>query len=150
MNARRLPRPVRRSAAVLVAAGATLAGAQMAQAQAQSPTDPSRGMTEEELLRGVPGEELPPSMTDEEPGPGITEEELTIELLQRSLRFGGLFGGLLEDWANSPSAPPAAEDACSGYAEYAAQQACGVGDLWAADRIEEDRASPEERDWYDR
>jgi hypothetical protein len=37
-----------------------------------------------------------------------------------------------------------------GYAEHAARQACGAGDLWAADRIEQDRASPSERDRYNR
>ena len=83
---------------------------------------------------------------------GMSEEELRlrIELLQRSLGFGGIFGPALQDWLNSPSAPPAQSDPCGHYADYAARQACGAGDLWAADRIQEDRASPAERDWYNR
>jgi hypothetical protein len=64
--------------------------------------------------------------------------------------FGGLIGTALQDWLNSPSAPAAAEAGSSHYDEYAARQACGVGDLWAADRLQQDRASPEEQDWYNR
>jgi hypothetical protein len=88
----------------------------------------------------------------DEAASGMSEEELRlrIELLQRSLGFGGIFGPALQDWLNSPSAPPAQGDPCGHYADYAARQACGAGDLWAADRIQEDRASPEERDWYNR
>jgi hypothetical protein len=93
---------------------------------AQAPSDPSQGMSEEEL-------------------------RLRIELLQRSMGFGGIFGPALQDWLNSPSAPAGdGPDECGHYAEYAARQACGVGDLWGADRIEQGRATPEERAWYDR
>jgi hypothetical protein len=125
MSARRR---LRRSGCVAVVAGAiqmVLAGAQAAHAQAGPPTDPAAGMSEEEL-------------------------RLRIELLQRSMGFGGIFGPALQDWLNAPSAPPAQRDACGRYAEHAARQACGAGDLWAADRIQQDRASPEERDWYGR
>lgn len=83
----------------------------------------------------------------------MSEEELRlrIELLQRSMGFGGIFGPALQGWLNAPSAPsPAPGDDCAHYTEYAAHQACGSGDLWAADRIQEDRASPEELDWYNR
>ena len=59
-----------------------------------------------------------------------------------SMGFGDVFGPALQDWLNAPSAPPAAADSCGHYAERAARQACGVGDLRAADRIEQDRASP--------
>jgi hypothetical protein len=65
--------------------------------------------------------------------------------------FGGIFGPALQDWLNTPSAPAGdGPDECGHYAEYAARQACGVGDLWGADRIEQGRATPEERAWYDR
>jgi hypothetical protein len=87
------------------------------------------------------------------PDPGMSEEELRlrIELLQRSMGFGGIFGPALQDWLNTPSAPAGdGPDECGHYAEYAARQACGVGDLWGADRIEQGRATPEERAWYDR
>jgi hypothetical protein len=87
------------------------------------------------------------------PDPGMSEEELRlrIELLQRSMGFGGIFGPGLQDWLNAPSAPAGdGPDECGHYAEYAARQACGVGDLWGADRIEQGRATPEERAWYDR
>jgi hypothetical protein len=96
------------------------------------PTDPTQGMSEQEM-------------------------RLRIELLRRSMGFGGIFGPALQGWLNAPSAPSAdpsddssAPDDCAHYNEYAARQACGVGDLWGADRIEEGRASQEERDWYDR
>jgi hypothetical protein len=84
---------------------------------------------------------------------GMSEEELRlrIELLERSMGFGGIFGPALQDWLNAPSAPAGdAPDECAHYSEYAARQACGVGDLWGADRIEQGRATPEERAWYDR
>ena len=82
----------------------------------------------------------------------MSEEELRlrIELLQRSLGFGGIFGPALQDWANTPSAPASGPDECAHYDEYAARRACANGDLWGADRIEQGRASPEERAWYDR
>jgi hypothetical protein len=114
-------------AAMVAAVGLQMAWAEMrpAHAQAGPPADPSAQMSEEEL-------------------------RLRIELLQRSMGFGGLFGPALQDWLNSPSAPAAAPDACGHYDEYAARQACGVGDLWAADRLQQDRASPEEQDWYNR
>jgi hypothetical protein len=95
------------------------------------PTDPTQGMSEEEL-------------------------RLRIELLKRSMGFGGIFGPALQDWLNAPSAPTtessdsSAPDDCAHYNEYAARQACASGDLWGADRIEEGRASQEERAWYDR
>ena len=89
-----------------------------------------------------------------DPGQGMSEEELRlrIELLQRSMGFGGIFGPALQDWLNSPSAPvqDAGPDECAHYNEYAARQACGNGDLWGADRIEQGRASEAERAWYDR
>ena len=97
-----------------------------AQAFAQAPPAPEQGMSEEEL-------------------------RLRIELLERSMGFGGIFGPALQDWLNAPSGPSGAgPDECAHYAEYAARQACGVGDLWGADRIEQGRATPEERAWYDR
>jgi hypothetical protein len=83
---------------------------------------------------------------------GMSEEELRlrIELLKRSMGFGGIFGPALQDWLNAPSAPAGdAPDECAHYNEYAARRACAVGDLWGADRIEQGRASPEERAWYD-
>lgn len=86
--------------------------------------------------------------------PAMSEEELRlrVELLRRSMGFGGLFGPGLQDWLNQPSAPAgsSAPDECGRYNEHAARQACGVGDLWGADRIEQGRASEEERAWYDR
>ena len=101
------------------------AGSPPARAQAAPPQDATQEMSEDEL-------------------------RLRVELLQRSMGFGGIFGPALQDWLNAPAAPPAAADSCGHYAEYAARQACGAGDLWAADRIEQDRSSPSERDWYNR
>jgi hypothetical protein len=127
MSARRLLRLAGPAGAALVAAATwSVALTATAHAQASPPGDPNAQMSEEEL-------------------------RLRIELLQRSMGFGGIFGPALQDWLNAPSAPPAAaSDACGRYTEHAARQACGAGDLWAADRIEDDRASPEERDWYGR
>ena len=109
-----------------------IAPAAQAQAPAGAPPGPAQGMSEEEL-------------------------RLRIELLRRSMGFGGIFGPALQDWLNAPSLPAAgpsgdtAPDQCAArYNEYAARQACANGDLWGADRIEQGRASPEERAWYDR
>jgi hypothetical protein len=100
--------------------------APLAKAQTAAPTDP-QAMSEEEL-------------------------RLRIELLRRSMGFGGIFGPALQDWLNAPSAHAGdtGPDECGHYNEYAARQACANGDLWGADRIEQGRASPAERAWYDR
>jgi hypothetical protein len=74
------------------------------------------------------------------------ELRLRVELLQRSMRSGGAFGPALQDWLGAPSAPVAGRDRCSRYSAPAARQACGVGDLWAADRLEQDRSSGAARD----
>jgi hypothetical protein len=94
---------------------------------------------------------LAQAQTGAPPDQGMSEEELRlrIELLKRSMGFGGIFGPALQDWLNAPSAPGDAPDECAHYSEYAARRACAVGDLWGADRIEQGRASPEERVWYD-
>jgi hypothetical protein len=84
---------------------------------------------------------------------GMSEEELRlrIELLKRSMGFGGIFGPAMQDWLNAPSAPAGgAPDECAHYNEYAARRACANGDLWGADRIEQGGASEAERAWYDR
>lgn len=103
-----------------------LAAAPLAQAQTGAPPDPTQGMSEDEL-------------------------RLRIELLKRSMGFGGIFGPALHDWLNAPPAPANdAPDECAHYNEHAARQACANGDLWGADRIEQGRASEAERAWYDR
>ncbi|HEX5078125.1 MAG TPA: hypothetical protein VFV80_03170 [Geminicoccaceae bacterium] len=86
--------------------------------------------------------------------PGMSEEELRLrlELLQRSMGFGGIFGPALQGWLEAPPAPSGdtGPDECAHYNEYAARRACANGDLWGADRIEQGRASEAERAWYDR
>jgi hypothetical protein len=75
----------------------------------------------------------------------MSEEELRlrIELLERSMGFGGIFAPALQDWLNAPPIPAGDEpDECAHDTEYAARQACGVGDLWGADRIEQGRTTP--------
>jgi hypothetical protein len=98
-----------------------------AQAQTAAPPDPAQGMSEEEL-------------------------RLRIELLRRSMGFGGIFGPALQDWLNAPSAPSGdtGPDPCAHYNEYAARRACVNGDLWGADASSRARASEAERAWYDR
>jgi hypothetical protein len=105
------------------------------------------------LLQWVPAAQA--QAPQQEPAMSEAEMRMRIELLRRSMGFGGLFGPGLQDWLNSPSAPspgpsPSGRDNCARYNEHAARQACGSGDLWGADRIEDGRASPEERAWYDR
>ena len=118
-------------AASVVAIGLVFIGQSLSAQTGAPPTEPAQEMSEEEL-------------------------RLRIELLKRSLGFGGIFGPALQDWMNAPPAPqpgPSGSsdpDNCSRYTEYAARQACGSGDLWGADRIEDGRASAEERAWYDR
>ncbi len=142
MPGERLLRAARGICAVAIAAGAVqglLAGAAV-RAQAPAPDCP-------------PGWVCPqgPQQEQEAP-PGMSEQEaqMRLQLMQRSMGFGGIFGPALQNWLNSPSAPPAEDDACSGYTDYAAHQACGNGDLWAADRLQQDQSTPAERDWYNR
>ncbi len=143
MSGQRLSRGVRSTLAVVIAAGAApilLAGAAPARAQAPAPDCP-------------PGWVCPQGpQQEQEPPPGMSEQEaqMRLELMQRSMGFGGIFGPALQNWLNSPSAPPAEDDACSAYSDYAAHQACGNGDLWAADRLQQDQSTPAERDWYNR
>jgi hypothetical protein len=112
--------------AIACAALALIAIAPTTQAQTGAPPPDPQGMSEEEL-------------------------RLRIELLKRSMGFGGIFGPALQDWLNAPSAPSGdGPDECAHYTEYAARRACANGDLWGADRIEQGRASEAERAWYDR
>jgi hypothetical protein len=92
-----------------------------AQAQTAAPPDPAQGMSEEEL-------------------------RLRIELLRRSMGFGGIFGPAFAGLAERAS-PLRRHRAGSmrPLNEYAVRRACANGDLWGADRIEQGRASEAER-----
>jgi hypothetical protein len=61
------------------------------------------------------------------------EQRLRVELLRRSLGFGGIFGPALQDWVNTPSLP----DECGGYSDPAACRAYKAGDGWAARRLQD-------------
>jgi hypothetical protein len=77
-------------------------------------------------------------------------------LLQQSMGFGGIFGGMLGGGGANPwsfgggGASGSGEKDCGRYSDYAACQAYRNGDIWAADRIQDDRADPAEKDWYNR
>lgn len=87
-----------------------------------------------------------PRLRPRQPNPqGMTEDELRMKLLQKSMRFGGIFGPLVDE-LNKPGKP----DECGRYTDYGACQAYKAGDGWAADRLQRHEASPSERDWYDR
>jgi hypothetical protein len=93
------------------------------------------------MLAGVAPARAQAPQQDETAAISEGELRLRVELLQRSMRSGGPFGPALQDWLSAPSAPAAGSNRCSRYTASAARQACGVGDLWAADRLEQDRAS---------
>lgn len=76
--------------------------------------------------------------------PSDKERAFRIMLLQRSMGFGGIFGPMIAP-LNKPGAGP---KPCGHYSEYAACQAYRNGDQWAADRIQDKRSTPAERDWY--
>ncbi len=141
--------------AVVIAAGAVLqllTGAPPARAQAPDcpPGWVCPGAPESAPEPDCPsGWDCSPEQEQQEPSSGMSEAELQLrlELMQRSMGFGGIFGPALQDWLNAPSAP---DHGCGGYTDYAARQACGAGDRWAADRLQQDRSTSEERDWYNR
>jgi hypothetical protein len=93
-----------------------------------------------------------------QPAPGqMSDAELRMRmmLMQRSMGFGGIFRPIMDDWMRSPSAPPSGGGSsggnnCSGYSDPAARSACGSGHLWSADRLQNNRSSGAERDWYNR
>ncbi len=76
---------------------------------------------------------------------GMTEDELRLHLMQKSMRFGGIFGPLID-----PLNKPGTRDECGGYTDHAACQAYKAGDGWAAERLQRKQANPSERDWYNR
>ncbi len=144
MSGERRLRWVCATCAAVIVAGAVqvvLAGAPAVLAQAPAPEDCPPGWV---CPQGPQQEqEAPPAMSEQ-------ELQMQAELMQHGMGFGGIFGQALQNWLNAPSAPPAEDDACSAYTDYAAHQACGNGDLWAADRLQQDQATPAERDWYNR
>ena len=144
MSGERRLRGARATCAAVIVAGAVqvlLAGVQTARAQAPAPEDCPPGWV---CPQGPQQEqEAPPGMSEQ-------EAQMRAALMQHGLGFGGIFGPALQNWLNSPSAPAAEDDACSGYSDYAAHQACGNGDLWAADRLQQDQSPSAERDWYNR
>ena len=79
------------------------------------------------------------------------ERRMRIMLLQRSMGFGGIFGPLIAP-LNRPGAPRSAptQKSCGSYSDNAACQAMRNGDRWAADRLQNKRSTPAERDWYNR
>lgn len=78
--------------------------------------------------------------------PSDAERRFRMMLMQRSMRFGGIFGGLIAP-LNKPGAP---QKSCGAYSDHAACSAYRNGDLWAADRLQQKRSTPSERDWYGR
>jgi hypothetical protein len=78
------------------------------------------------------------------------EMRMRMMLLQRSMQFGGIFGGSNGIIAGFMKGNGSSNSNCTGYNEYAAKRACENGDLWAAQRIEGHEASGSETDWYNR
>ena len=78
--------------------------------------------------------------------PSDAERRFRMMLVQRSMGFGGIFGGLIAP-LNKPGAP---HKSCGAYSDHAACSAYRNGDNWAADRLQQKRSTPSERDWYGR
>lgn len=104
--------------------------------------------------RGHGGYDTPLRLTQAGVGGAPSEEELKlrIELLQRSMGFGGIFAPMLNGLSsgNGSGADPRDECLRRGYTDYAACQAFKAGDGWAADRLQRRDSSGTERDWYNR
>lgn len=86
----------------------------------------------------------PAAAASQPAGPSDAERRFRIMLMQRALGFGGLFGPVIAP-LNKPGGPA---KSCGAYSDHAACQAYRNGDLWAADRLQQRRSTPAERDWY--
>ena len=60
------------------------------------------------------------------------------------------FGGIFAPFIRGMMQPSQSDSRCAAYSNYAACQAAKNGDLWAADRLQNNEASGAERDWYNR
>jgi hypothetical protein len=78
--------------------------------------------------------------------PSAAELRMRMALMQRSMGFGGIFAPFIKSMAQ----PSSSDSRCANYSDYAACQAAKNGDNWAADRLQNNQASGEERDWYNR
>jgi hypothetical protein len=83
-------------------------------------------------------------------GPSDAELRMRMMLMQRSMGFGGIFGGPNGIISGFMKGNGSSNSSCSGYNEYAARRACENGDSWAAQRIEGHESSGSEYDWYNR
>jgi hypothetical protein len=81
-------------------------------------------------------------------GPSEAELKLRMMLMQRSMGFGGIFGPLIAPLNQGGGSSK--QNECGHYTDYAACQAYKAGDGWAADRLQNHRSTPSERDWYNR
>lgn len=82
----------------------------------------------------------------------ISDEEVRMRmmLLQRSQGFGGIFAPLMQGLKQGGGGGKGSAKDCGPYTDYAACQAYKAGDGWAADRLQNRKSTPAERDWYDR
>ena len=104
-------------------------------AQTTAPAQPAASQASAPALQNV-------GSTNDQPSDA--ERRFRIMLLQRSMGFGGIFGPLIAP-LNKPGTGP---KSCGSYSDHAACQAYRNGDLWAADRLQQKRSTPAERDWY--
>lgn len=77
------------------------------------------------------------------------EANAIAALRAQSMGFGGIFGGMLNS-SVGPGSWGSSGSSCGSYSNAAACNAHKNGDDWAADRIQNNRASGSERDWYNR
>jgi hypothetical protein len=79
-------------------------------------------------------------------GPSEAELRMRLALMQHSMGFGGIFAPFIK----SMTQPSSHDSRCDNYSDYAACQAAKNGDLWAADRLQNNQSNGAERDWYNR
>lgn len=118
-------------------------------------SSPFRNSTRHDAARSLivaASRPTPPSGQSGSQSQGMSEEEarLRMLLLQRSQGFGGIFSPLMQGLKQGGGKGRSSGNDCGPYTDYAACQAYKAGDGWAADRLQNRRSNPSERDWYNR
>lgn len=80
----------------------------------------------------------------------IREAQAVTRLMKQSMGFGGIFGGALNNSIGPSTWGKGGGNPCEYYPDPAACNAHKNGDDWAAERLQNNRSTGSERDWYNR
>jgi TPR repeat protein len=117
--------------------------------QQQRPSYPQQGYPQQ-ARQGYPQQAYPPQAGAMQMQRSQAEASAIAALRAQSMGFGGIFGGVLNNSIGPGSSGSSGSSSCGSYSNAAACNAHKNGDDWAADRIQNNRASGSERDWYNR